>query len=437
LALHRPTRQTLKSAIQVTFGAFRVRNFRLFFTGQLVSQVGNWLTQVALVLLVLHRTHSGLAVGILTATQFAPILLLGAWTGLIADRTDKRRLLLVTQTLEMVQSFTLAALAFAHSAPLWTFYAASLAGGVMLAFDMPARRALVAELVPEGQVHNAVTLNSALMTGSRIVGPALAGLLVVVTGYGWTFALDGVSYLAVLVCLWMMNPDELSRPPVTPRAKGQVRAGLRYVHSVPELWVPLVMMTVVGTLTFNFSVVVPLFVLRTLHGTDATYTLLYSVLSFGSLVGALAAAHRSSVGARTIAGASAAFGLTMFLLAGSPTIGTAFLDAFVVGITSVTFMTLSTALVQVRSDPAMRGRVIALQSMVLLGSTPIGGPLLGWICDAYGSRMGLVVGGVAAVGAALWGFRATRRLRTTEPLTTGAEDPHAEMFEEAAGIPTA
>lgn len=437
MAITRPTRQSLRSAIQTTFGAFGVRNFRLFFTGQIVSQVGNWLTQVALVLLVLHRTGSGLAVGILTACQFGPILLLGAWAGVVADRTDKRRLLMITQTLEMLQSFALAALAFAHNAPLWTFYAISLAGGLMLAFDMPVRRALVAELVPEGQVHNAVTLNSALMTGSRVVGPALAGLLVVVAGYGWTFTLDALSYLAVLVCLWRMNPDELRRPPVTPRAKGQVRAGLRYVHSVPELWVPLAMTVVVGTLTFNFAVVVPLFVLRTLHGTDATYTLLFSVLSFGSLVGALAAAHRRSVGLRTIVWASAGFGLSMFLLAASPNVGTAFLDAFVVGIASITFMTLSTALVQVRSDPGMRGRVIALQSLVFLGSTPLGGPLLGWICDAFGSRAGLAVGGLAAVGAALWGLYVTRRLRPPDCITTGAEDPHAELFEEAAGIPTA
>jgi MFS family permease len=437
LALTRPTRQSLRTATRTTFSAFGVRNFRLFFTGQLISQVGNWLTSVALVLLVLHRTGSGLAVGILTASQFGPILLLGAWTGLIADRSDKRRLLLVTQTLEMLQSFTLGALAFAHNAPLWTFYAASLAGGLMLAFDMPVRRSFVAELVPEGQVHNAVTLNSALMTGSRIVGPALAGLLVSTAGYGSAFTIDAVSYLAVLVCLWRMRPDELRRPPATPRARGQVRAGLRYVQSVPDLRVPLIMMTIVGTLTFNFTVVVPLFVLHTLHGTDATYTLLFSVLSLGSLVGALAAANRRSVGIRTIAGASAGFGVAMFLLAGSPSLATAFPAAFILGIGSVTFMTLSTALVQVRADPGMRGRVIALQSMVLMGSTPIGGPLLGWVCDAVGSRMGLVVGGLAAVGAAAWGFRANRRLRTTECLATGAEDPHAELFEEASGIGTA
>lgn len=437
MALTRTAGQRLRTATRTTFGAFGVRNFRLFFTGQLISQIGNWLTSVALVLLVLHRTGSGLAVGILTASQFGPILLLGAWTGLIADRSDKRRLLIVTQSLEMGQSFALGALAFAHDAPLWAFYAAALAGGLMLAFDMPVRRAFVAELVPEGQVQNAVTLNSALMTGSRVVGPALAGLLVTTAGYGWAFTLDALSYVAVLVCLWRMRPDELRRPPATRRARGQIRAGLRYVRSVPDLWVPLVMMTVVGTLTFNFTVVVPLFVLHTLHGSDATYTLLFSILSLGSLVGALAAAQRPSVGIRTIAGASAGFGAAMFLLGGSPNLPTAFPAAFVLGIGSVTFMTLSTALVQVRADPGMRGRVIALQSMVLMGTTPIGGPLLGWVCDAFGSRAGLAVGGLAAVGAAAWGFRATRRLQTTEAVDTGAEHPHAELFEEATGINTA
>jgi MFS family permease len=435
----RRTNECLRTATPTTarstFAAFHVRNFRLFFTGQLVSQVGNWLTSIALVLLVLHRTGSGLAVGLLTACQFGPILLLGAWTGLIADRSDKRRLLLATQSLEMLQSLALGALAFAHGAPLWAFYVTASAGGLMLAFDMPARRAFVAELVPAEQVHNAVTLNSALMTGSRVVGPALAGLLVTTAGFGWAFTIDALSYLAVLVCLWRMRPGELRRPPAARRARGQVRAGLRYVRAVPDLWIPLVIMAVVGTLTFNFSVVVPLFVERTLGGTDATYTLLFSVLSLGSLAGALAATHRRSVGIRTIAGTSAGFG-AMFLLAASPNLATAFPAALVLGVASVSFMTLSTALVQVRADPRMRGRVIAIQSMVIMGSTPIGGPLLGAISDAFGGRAGLAVGGLAAAGAAIWGFRAGHRLATTEAVATGAEEPHAELFEEASGINT-
>jgi MFS family permease len=403
----------LRGLTRTTFSALGVRNFKLFFTGQLISQVGNWITSIALVLLVLHKTRSGLALGLLTVCQFGPILLLGPFAGLMADRSDKRRLLIITQALEMLQSFALAALAFTRNAPLPAFYVAALAGGVLLAFDTPVRRAFVVELVPEEQVQNAVTLHSALMTGSRVIGPAIAGALVTTAGFGWCFAIDGVTYLAVLYCLWRMRPAELRRPPATQRGGGQVRAGLSYVRRVPELWVVLVMMTAVGTLAFNFPVVLPLFVERTFRGSDATFTLFYSVISVGSLAGALAATHRRSVTIATIARTSAAFGGTMLLLAASPNLATSFPIALLLGAASVSFMTLSTALIQLRSDPAMRGRVVALQSMVMLGSAPIGGPLVGAVCDWFGARGGLVVGGLAAVGAAIWGHVAGRNLDPT------------------------
>jgi MFS family permease len=413
LSEHKPV-GGLRGMSRKTFLALSVRNFRLFFIGQSISQVGNWLTSVAAILLVLHRTHSGLAVGILTACQFGPILVLGPWAGLLADRKDKRKILLVTQALEMLQSLALAALAFLPNSPLPAFYAVALAGGIMFAFDTPARRAFVAELVPPEQIHNAVTLHSALMTGSRVVGPALAGVLVTTVGFGWAFVVDAVSYLAVLECLRRMKPGELRRPRTTGRSKGQLRAGIAYIGSVPELRVPLIMMTVIGTLTFNFPVVLPLFIQETLHGGDIAYTLTYSVMSLGSLVAALAAAHRGSVSLRTIVRTSALFGLTMFALAAAPNLAVALPVALALGAASLMFMTLSTALVQLRADPAMRGRVVALQSMVFLGSTPIGGPLLGAICDAFGARSGLAVGGAAALAAAAWGYSHTRR---TDELT--------------------
>ncbi|HEY5155245.1 MAG TPA: MFS transporter, partial [Acidimicrobiales bacterium] len=256
-------RQRLGKASRETFRSLRVRNFRLFFTGQIISQVGNWLTLVAQTLLVLKLTGNGFDVGLLTACQFGPVLLLGAWAGVIADRSDKRRLLLITQALAMVQSFALAALAFMPDPPVPALYAIAFAGGIVIAFDNPARRAFVVEMVPEPQVPNAVSLNSALMTASRIVGPALAGLLIATVGYGWCFFTDGLSYVAVLTALVMMRPGELRRPPLTARAKGQVREGLRYIKTMPDLWIPLVMMAVIGTLSFNFQVVLPLLVTRT------------------------------------------------------------------------------------------------------------------------------------------------------------------------------
>ena len=405
LGLTRVTRR-----FRSTFRALRNRNFRLFFTGQLISQAGTWLTTIALTLLVLDITHSGVAIGLLVACQFGPVLLFGAWGGLIADRSDKRKLLLITQTLEMLQSFALAALAFSPNPPLAAFYVVSVAGGFMLAFDNPARRSFVAEMVPESDVQNAVTLNSALMTSSRVIGPALAGILVVTVGFGWCFTVDAVSYLAVIASLLMMRTADLRQPPAVEKAKGQLRAAVRYIRSVPDLWIPLVMVTVIGTLTFNFAVVLPLFVEHTLNGSNASFTLLYSVLSIGSVCGALVAAQIKVMDLRHIVYAAFAFGAAMFVLAIVPSLPAAFVVAVFVGLTSVAFLTSSTAIVQVRADPAMRGRVLALQGMVLIGSTPIGGPLLGYICDAFGARVGIAIGAVAAVGAGVWGLAAHRRV---------------------------
>src|SRR5947209_1721124 len=284
-----------RAGVRGRIRALRTRNFRLFFTGQLISNSGNWLTMVALTLLVLHLTNSGVAVGLVAACQFGPILVLSAFAGLVADRSNKLRLLKITQTGEMCQSLVLAGLAFMHHPPLWALYVTALAGGILLAFDNPVRRSFVTEMVPEDDVANAVTLYSALVNTSRIFGPALAGLLVVTVGFGWCFTIDAISYIAVLVALWMMRTEELRRVPVTPRGKGQVRAGLRYVRSVPDLWLPFVMLAVVGTLSYNFSVVFPLFVVHGLHGSDASYTLVYSVFSAGALIGAIVVADRRSV----------------------------------------------------------------------------------------------------------------------------------------------
>jgi MFS family permease len=412
-----------RAAFATTFRSLRVRNFRLFFTGQLISQVGNWLTSIALVLLVLHRTGSGVAIGLLTAALFGPILVLGAWAGLVADRSDKRRLLLVTQSLEMLQSFGLAALAFWPGAPLWSFYAVAFAGGVVLAFDNPTRRAFVSEMVPEDGVQNAVSLNAALMTSSRIIGPALAGLLTVTVGSGWCFTVDGLSYIAVLASLLMMRRSELRTPPAAARERGQVRAGFRYVRRTPDLWIPLVMLAVIGTFTFNFSVVLPLMLERTLGGTDATYTAVYSVLSVGSLIGALAAAHRHRVEVRTMAFAGIVFGVAMVVFATAPTVSVAFPLALAVGFSSVWFMTASTAMMQLRSSQIMRGRVLALQAIVLIGTTPIGGPILGWVSDMFGARVGIVLGGVAALAAASWGLFAARRVHRSVHEDAGAAVP--------------
>jgi MFS family permease len=401
----------IRRATSDIFRSFEIRNFRLFFGGQLISQVGNWLTLVAQTLLVLKLTNSGFALGWLAAAQFGPVLVLGAFAGLIADRSDKRRLLIGVQGLAMAQSFCLAVLGFMDSPPLGAIYAVALVSGVATAFDNPARRSFVVEMVPEERINNAVSLNSALMTGSRVIGPALAGLLVTTVGFGWAFLLDAVSYVAVIVALLRMNPAELRQAPVTPRGKGQVRAGLRYARSVPELWVPLVMTAVIGTLAFNFQTVFPLFATRDLAGSDVTFTWLLSTLSFGSLVGALASARRTVVDVSVVSRNALLFGAGLAVMTFVPNQLAAFAVGFLVGFGSIMFMTAATAITQLAAVPTMRGRVLALQAIVFLGSTPIGGPILGSISETFGARYGIALGAAATLAAGGFGYLTVRRSR--------------------------
>lgn len=410
----------LRHATHDTFRSFEIRNFRLFFGGQLISQVGNWLTLVAQTLLVLKLTNSGYALGALAAAQFGPVLVLGAFAGLMADRSDKRRLLIIVQVLAMLQSFALAGLAFMDRPPLLAIYLVAMVSGIATAFDNPARRSFVVEMVPEEHINNAVSLNSALMTGSRVLGPALAGLLVSTVGFGWCFALDGVSYLAVIVAFWRMNPGELRQAPVTPKGKGQIREGLRYARSIPELWVPLVMTAIIGTLAFNFQTVLPLFTTRDLDGTDVTFTWLLSVVSIGSLIGALASARRTSIDVRTVSRNAVVFGVGLALLTFAPGQPSAFALGFVVGLGSIMFMTAATAITQLAADPSMRGRVLALQAIVFLGSTPIGGPIVGAIAESFGARYGIALGAIATLAAAGYGFF-TVRARQPIPAAPDAE----------------
>jgi MFS family permease len=402
----------LRLATRDTFRSFGNRNFRLFFSGQLISQIGNWLTLIAQTLLVLELTDSGFALGFLAAAQFGPVLLFGAFAGLVADRSDKRKLLILVQSFAMLQSFALGAVAFMDNPPVAAIYVLAVFGGLATAFDNPARRSFVVEMVPETEITNAVSLNSALMTGARVVGPALGGLLVATVGFGWAFWADGLSYAAVIVGLRMIDPSKLRSAPIQPRGKGQVRAGMRYAASVPELLVPLIMMAVIGTFAFNFQTVLPLFTTRDLGGSDLTFSLLMSVVSVGSLIGALAAARRKDLSVHLVSTTAAAFGVSMLLLALAPNQPVAFVLGVAMGLTSITFMTTSTAIVQLRADPMMRGRVLSLQAIVFLGSTPIGGPLVGAISEGLGARYALGLGAVSALGAGAYGLVTVRRSAT-------------------------
>jgi predicted MFS family arabinose efflux permease len=242
---------------------------------------------------------------------------------------------------------------------------------------------------------------------------------VTTVGFGWCFLLDAVSYVAVIAALWRMNPAELRQAPVTPKGKGQIREGLRYARSVPELWVPLVMMALVGTMAFNFATVLPLFATRDLHGSDVTFTWLMSVVSCGSLLGALASARRKTIDIRTVSRNAVIFGVALGILTFAPNQPSAFAVGFLVGLGSIMFMTAATAITQLAADPMMRGRVLALQAIVFLGSTPIGGPIVGAISEAFGARYGIALGSVATLAAAGFGFFTIRRSRVVTARDAG------------------
>jgi MFS family permease len=395
-------------AFKNTFLSLRNRNFKLYFFGQLISNTGNWLTNVAITLLVLKLTGSGLEVGILAAFQYGPILFLSAWAGAIADRTDKRKMLLLTQSLEMAQSVGLAILAFMPHPPIAALFILAAAGGTFLAFDNPLRRSFVSEMVPPEDISNAVVMYNANVNLSRVFGPALAGLLVVTLGFGWCFTLDAVSYLAVIVCLLLMRTADLYRRESKPRSKGEVRAGLRYVLHEPSLYVSFVMLAAIGTLSYNFPVTLPLFVISTLHSSNGVFTILYSIFSLGAVASAFVVAQRNLVRLKHIIFGAGALGIAMLLLAATSGVPLAVPAIFLVGMASTLYLTATTALVQIEAKPEMHGRVLALQMVLLAGTAPIGGPLLGWLADTLGGRAPLILGGVVCLLAAAFGYFATQ-----------------------------
>lgn len=364
---------------------------------------------MAIILLVLKLTHSGLDVGILADCSFGPILLLTAWAGSIVDRSNKRHFLLVTQILEMLQSFGLAVLAFMHHPPLFGLYGLAILGGIFLAFDNPIRRSFVSEMVPKEEVPNAVVLYGLIVNVSRIFGPALAGLLIVTTGFGWCFTLDALSYLVVIFCVIRMHADELFTHPIAVKTKGAVRDGIRYIVSAPVLWISFVMLALIGVFSYNFIVTLPLFVTAALHGSTTDFTILYSIFSLGAVAGALIIAKRQIVQLKHVIIGAFALGGSMVLLAAAPSTRFALPAGFILGLASILYMTATTTIVQVKSKPEMLGRVLALQTVFLFGTTPVGGPLLGWLSDTRGGRTPILLGGIVAIGTGIFGYYANKR----------------------------
>ena len=396
----------MRGALGQIFLSLRNRNFRLFFVGQSISNTGNWLTNVALTLLTLRLTDSGEAVGLLAACQYGPILLLSVWGGAIADRYDKRRLLFATQSLEMLQSIGLAVLAFLPRPPLAGLFALAVAGGMLLSLDNPLRRSFVTEMVRPEDIPNAVVLYSMIVNLSRIAGPALAGLLITTLGYGWCFAVDAATYLAVLLCLALMRASELRRPPRQAPGERDIRAGFQYLKSLPALWITFGMLAGIGTLAYNFNVTLPLFVTQALHGSDSEFTVIYSVLSAGGLICGLFVARRGIVTLRQVLYGAAIFGIAMLAFSAAPDVAIAVPISFLLGAASIFYTTTTTAIVQVTARPDMHGRLLALQTVLLVGSSAFGGPISGWLADAFGARSLMVIGGAVCLLAAGAGLTA-------------------------------
>lgn len=397
--------------MSATFSSLHHHNYRLWFTGALVANIGTWMQRVAQDWLVLTQlSHdSGVAVGIVTGLQFAPALVVSPWAGLLADRMDRRKLLMATQGAMGVLAAGLGALVLSGEAKLWHVYLFALALGVVAAIDAPARQTFVAELVPPGNLPNAVGLNSASFNAARLIGPGAAGLLIGWIGTGWVFWLNAVSFAGTILALATMRRSELRPMPSVPRRKGQIRQGLRYVRGRPDILVIMAVIGVVSAFGLNFQMTSALMARTVFDKGPGQYGILGSVLAIGSLSGALLAARREQPRLRLVVGAAAGFGVAASLLAIMPTYGTYMLMCIPVGLASLTMMTSANAAVQVSTEPAMRGRVMALYMMVFQGATPIGSPVVGWIGEQFGARWAIGVGGIAsfavAVGAVIWAAR--------------------------------
>lgn len=409
----------MTAAIRHSFNSLEIPNYRRFFIGQLISLSGTWMQTVAAIWVVLSLTDSGVAVGLTTALQFLPMLLIGAWGGLLADRLPKRRLLVTTQVLMTIPALGLFAVTATGVVTPWMVYLAVLAFGTLNAIDNPTRQSFVIEMVGPDRVVNAISLNSVIVQAARIVGPAVAGILIATVGVVACFGLNALTFVAMILALWGMDPSRLQAAPVAEREPGAIRAGLRYVLRTPELLVPLALMGLVGTLGFNFQVVLPLLAKFSFESGAMTYAGLVSAMAVGSIAGALVNGHRGRTGPRLIAGGALAFGVSALLAAAMPTLALEILMLAILGAAAVTFAATINSTLQLAVSPEMRGRVMALYSVVFLGSTPIGAPLTGWLAQTYDPRVALVLAGAGGLIAAWAAHISFSRIRRHSDAVTG------------------
>ncbi len=402
-----------------TFSALEVPNYRLYVYGQGISLTGTWMQMAAQSWLVIQLTHSATMLGIIVALQTLPVLLLAPYGGLIADRVDKRKATIVAQALMGLQALTLGILTITGNVHVWEIGVLAVVLGINNAFEGPARQSFMLELVGGEHLRNAVSLNSTMVNMARLVGPAIGGLMIAAVGTGWCFMFNAVSFIAVISSLMRMDKSQLDPVPPTPRTKGQVREGIRYVRGVPRLVIPLMMMGIVGCFTYEFQVSLPYLAQHGLHAGPAAYGFMTAAMGAGAAVWGLVVATKGKTGIRTLVLSCIAFGTMMTFATLAPTLAFELVALALVGAASISFMSQANATIQLSAAPEMRGRVMALWFIALQGSTSIGGPIVGLVMSQYGARAGLALGAltcfIVAAGGAM-ALRAVRARRTPEPL---------------------
>ncbi|MDQ4025252.1 MAG: MFS transporter, partial [Actinomycetota bacterium] len=387
-----------------TFESLRVRNYRTFFAGQVVSWTGTWVQWVAQGWLVLRLTQSGLGLGIVTAIQWLPILLLGAWAGVVADRLDKRKLLIFTNASAAVLSLVLGLLTVTGVVTLWMVIVDALLLGVVTALDNPARQTFTMEMVGRERLANAVSLNTATFTTARVVGPAVAGVMISTVGTGVCFLLNAASFVPVTLALIFMDRSELRPSEPVERGKGQVREGLRYVRSVPVLKTLLTMMAVIGTLQYNFAVLLPVLAKETFSGDAGTLGLIGAAVGIGMFAGSMGNAAVGRSDRRFLLAAGFALGGFTIAAASAPPLWLAVVLLVPLGAASMAFLATMNSTLQLTAADEMRGRVMAIYFVLFLGSTPIGAPIVGWLSEQFSPRVALAFGGVATILACVYGL---------------------------------
>jgi MFS family permease len=412
-----------------TFSSLRVPNYRLYFTGQSISLAGTWMQMTAQSWLVLTLTHSSTDLGFVLALQTLPILLLAPYGGVVADRVDKRRLMVVLQIAMGVQALALGLLTVAGAVRFWEVCLLAVILGLNNAFENSARQAFVREMVGPDELRNAVTLNSVTVNAARAVGPAIGGVLIATVGIGICFLINAGSFAAVVTSLLVMDRAALRPSPPAGRAPGQLREGLRYARRTPTIAIPLAMMSLVGLLAYEFPVTLPVLAERTFHGGAEAYGFMTAAMGIGAVIGGLFTAARGRTGLRSMIIASAGFGVAILVTAVAPVIGLAYVALLFAGWASVSFIAIGNSTIQLSAAPDMRGRVIALWQVAFQGTTPIGGPAVGLIIALSGARAGLAAGGaaclVAGAGGLLLARRAGRAGRSQETGQPQAEDCRA------------